>query len=73
MSRTKKVKSAGRFGAGIGTYARNRLNAVESLQRKKQTCPKCAKPGIKRVATGIWECSRCGAQLAAHAYLMQNS
>lgn len=70
MVKTKKVKSAGRFRAGYGTYLRNRLNAVESSQRKKQSCPKCNKLGVKRLAAGIWHCEKCGAQFASHAYVL---
>ncbi len=70
MVKTKKVKAAGKFGAGYGTYLRNRFNAVESLQRKKQTCPHCKKSGVKRIAAGIWYCERCGAQFAGHAYTL---
>ena len=47
MVKTKKVKAAGKFGAGYGTSLRNRFNAVDSLQRKKQNCPNCKKPGVK--------------------------
>lgn len=68
MVKTKKVKAAGRFGAGYGTYLRNRLNAVEVLQRKKQICPHCKKSGVKRQAAGIWHCEKCGVQFAGHAY-----
>jgi len=71
MVKTKKVKAAGRFGAGYGTYLRNRLNAVEVLQRKKQICPHCNKSGVKRLAAGIWECSKCGVQFAGHAYTLK--
>jgi large subunit ribosomal protein L37Ae len=70
MVKTKKVKAAGRFGAGYGTYLRNRLNAVESLQRVKQICPHCKKPGVKRLAAGIWNCEKCGVQFAGHAYIL---
>lgn len=68
MVKTKKVKAAGKFGAGYGTSLRNRFNAVDSLQRKKQNCPNCKKPGVKRMAAGVWHCERCGAQFAGHAY-----
>lgn len=70
MAKTKKVKSAGRFGAGYGTYLRNRLNAVEQLQRKRQSCPHCKKLGVKRMAAGIWHCDKCGVQFAGHAYAL---
>ncbi|MGV8142593.1 MAG: 50S ribosomal protein L37ae [Candidatus Pacearchaeota archaeon] len=70
MVKTKKVKAAGKFGAGYGTSLRNRFNAVDSLQRKKQMCPYCKKPGVKRLAAGIWNCERCEAQFAGHAYTL---
>lgn len=70
MIRTKKVKAAGKFGAGYGTSLRTRFNAVDSLQRKKQNCPHCKKPGVKRLAAGIWHCEHCGAQFAGHAYTL---
>ena len=68
MVKTKKVKAAGKFGAGYGTSLRNRFNAVDSLQRKKQNCPQCKKLGVKRMAAGGWHCERCGVQFDGHAY-----
>lgn len=70
--KTKKVKAAGRFGPGAGTQVRNRLNAVESLQRKKQVCPHCNKSGVKREAAGIWHCHKCGKRFAGHAYYLNS-
>ena len=67
-AKTKKVKAAGRFGAGYGTNVRNRLNAIENLQRKKQKCPYCEKLGVKRIAAGIWNCQKCGRKFTSHAY-----
>jgi len=71
-AKTKKVKSSGRFGAGYGTNIRKRLVAVESLQRKKQKCPYCKKLGVKRIATGIWNCQKCGRKFASHAYTLNS-
>lgn len=65
---TKKVKAAGRFGAGYGTNVRKMLNSVESIQRKKQVCPFCNKPGVKRSSMGIWTCGKCGKRFTGHAY-----
>jgi len=70
MARTKKVKSSGRLGAGFGTRVRTRLVAVESKQRKTQTCPFCNKPGVKRKSAGIWECKRCNKNFASGAYYL---
>jgi len=69
--RTKKVKSAGRFGARYGSYARGKITDIESKQRVKQTCPFCKKEKLKRLSKGIWECSRCKKKFAAHAYYLE--
>ncbi|MBI2628572.1 50S ribosomal protein L37ae [Candidatus Pacearchaeota archaeon] len=68
MPRTKKVKHAGRFGAGYGTNVRRKFVAVESKQRKKQICIFCKKPGVKRKSAGIWKCNKCGKTFAGNAY-----
>lgn len=66
-SKTKKIKAAGKFGAGYGTNVRKSFNAVESLQRKKQKSPFCN--GIaKRIAVGIWKCEKTGRIFAGPAY-----
>ncbi|HRZ85699.1 MAG TPA: 50S ribosomal protein L37ae [Candidatus Paceibacterota bacterium] len=68
MVRTKKVKSAGRFGAGYGTNVRRKFVAVEKKQRVKQTCPFCKKSVAKRKSAGIWYCKFCGKTFADGAY-----
>ena len=70
-TKTKKVKSAGRFGARYGRAVRDRVVNIESKQRLKQTCPYCGKVGIKRVASGIWECHRCDKKFANNAYYLE--
>ena len=69
MVRTRKVKSAGRFGARYGRSVRSKYTEIESLQRKKQQCIFCN--GIaKRVSKGIWECKKCSKRFASHAYYL---
>ena len=65
--KTKKIKAAGRFGAGYGATPRKKLAEVESKQRKKQTCPFC-KGWAKRQSKGIWLCQKCGKKFAGGAY-----
>lgn len=67
MSRTKKVKAAGRFSARYGKYVRGRITNIEAKQRKKQICPSC-KRTVKRVSKGIWQCKKCKKKFASHAY-----
>ena len=70
-SKLKKSKSAGRFGARYGKTVRARLVAVEVKQRKKQTCPFCKKPGLKRISKGIWKCSKCNKKFASDIYYLE--
>jgi len=72
MPRTKKVKAAGKYGAGYGTNVRRKFIAVESKQRKKQICPFCKSPKAKRKSAGIWACQKCGKTFAGHAYYLEN-
>ncbi len=64
--KTKKIKSAGRFGAGYGKI-KDKLIEVESKQRKKQECPFC-KGRAKRQAKAIWFCIKCGKKFAGPVY-----
>ena len=69
MVKTKKVRSAGRFGARYGRSVRTKIADIESLQRKKQQCIFCN--GVaKRASKGIWECKKCKKRFAAHAYYL---
>ena len=70
-SKSKKTKSAGRFGARYGKRIRSSLVSVESKQRIKQTCPFCKKTGAKRVSKGIWECGKCGKKFASRVYYLE--
>ena len=69
MSRTKKVKAAGRFGARYGRRVRVKIAELESVQRKKQSCIFCN--GVaKRLSKGIWLCNKCGKKFAHHTYFL---
>ena len=68
MGSTKKVKMAGRFGSRYGTKIRQRLVDVETIQRKKHKCPKCEQFKVKRLASGLFKCRKCGAKFTGGAY-----
>lgn len=70
MPKTKKVKSAGRFGAGYGIRIRKKLREVEDKQRKKQKCPFC-KARVKRLAKGIWQCKKCRKKFASDVFYIE--
>ncbi len=68
MGRTKKVGPSGRFGTRYGKGVKKRIVEIERVQKKKHVCPQCLKPGMKRVASGIWLCRKCGLKMAGKAY-----
>ena len=64
--KNKKIGSAGRFGAGYGRI-KQKLVAVEKIQRVRQECPFC-KGRAKRQARAIWLCSKCGKEFAGGTF-----
>jgi len=66
--KTKKVGSAGRFGARYGKKVREKVAEIEREMRKRHVCPVCDMPYVKRLASGIWVCKKCGAKFAGGAY-----
>ncbi|HJX51107.1 MAG TPA: 50S ribosomal protein L37ae [Candidatus Nanoarchaeia archaeon] len=68
-TKTKKVKSSGRFGARYGKTVKAKLVQVEIKQRKKQSCPFC-KRTAKRLSKGIWKCTRCNKKFASDVYYL---
>ncbi|MBU0636232.1 50S ribosomal protein L37ae [Candidatus Micrarchaeota archaeon] len=71
MSPTRKVKSAGRYGARYGIGIRRRLLKVESKQKKPHPCPYCDLKRLKRKAAGIFYCTKCKIEFAGGAYFPQ--
>ncbi len=69
-AKTKKIKAAGKFGAGYGVRVRNEYNAIEAIQRKRQTSPFHPKGRVKRIASGIWKCLKTGRIFAGNAYII---
>ena len=72
-AKSKKSKSAGRFGARYGKRTRAKVVNVEKKQRLKQKCLFCGKLGAKRISNGIWQCTRktCGKKFASNTYLVE--
>ena len=68
--KTKKIGHAGKFGVRYGKTIRERYNAVEVKQRKKQKCPFCTKLKVKRTAKGLWHCLACGKKFTGGAYYL---
>jgi len=70
-AKRKKIKAAGKFGAGYGTRSRKRYNKIESTQRRRQVSPFYAKARAKRIAAGIWKCMKTGKIFAGPAYTLE--
>ncbi len=64
----KTSSSTKRFGARYGKTVKDKVASIEKQQRTKYTCPYCSREQVRRVATGIWECKKCGAKFANKAY-----
>lgn len=63
-----KVGTAGRFGPRYGKKIRAKVAEIEKKQKARHACPKCNLPHVKRVASGIWKCGKCGTKFAGLAY-----
>ncbi len=68
MGKTKKAHRTGRFKARYGKSIRERVQKIEKKQAVHNICPNCAKPKVKRLAKGIFECKKCGFKFAGGAY-----
>lgn len=67
-AKTKKIKAAGKFGAGYGINVRKEYNVIEEGQRQRQVSPFHPKGRAKRIAAGIWKCLKTGKIFAGNAY-----
>jgi large subunit ribosomal protein L37Ae len=70
-AKKKKIGAAGKFGAGYGRNVRNRYNVIEASQRQSQPSPFHPKGRAKRIAAGIWKCTKTGKVFAGHAYYLK--
>lgn len=69
-TKSKKTKSAGRFGVRYGKKVRDKLVAVEEKHKKRQKCPFCGKLGVKRLSKGVWKCPKCKKKFASDTYYL---
>lgn len=65
---TKKVFTAGRFGARYGKKVKQKVIEVEKKQKGWHKCPYCSKKRVKRVSKGIWGCRSCNVKFTGRAY-----
>ena len=69
MRRTKKVGSTGWMGPRYGIRIRRRVLEMDRAQHHANTCPRCSTVTLWRVASGIYECQRCGVRVSSAAYV----
>ncbi len=67
--RTKKVGNTGWMGPRYGIRIRRRVLEIDRARLADAPCPKCATVTVARVASGVFECHRCGTRFASGAYL----
>lgn len=68
---TKKVGSAGRFGARYGKRLRQKIATLEKEQKQPQKCPYCHRLVVKRLSAGIWFCKKCDSKFTSKAYKVE--
>jgi large subunit ribosomal protein L37Ae len=69
--RTKKVGSTAWMGPRYGIRIRRRVLEIDRARSKDAACPRCSTVTLHRVASGIFECRRCGTRFASNAYVFQ--
>lgn len=67
--RTKKIGPTGWMGARYGIRIRRRVLDIDRARKRPAACPRCSTVTLRRVASGIFECRRCGTRYASNAYL----
>jgi large subunit ribosomal protein L37Ae len=67
--RTKKVGSTGWMGSRYGIRIRRRVLEIDRERRKAAPCPRCSTTTVHRVASGVYECRRCGTKFSSGAYV----
>jgi large subunit ribosomal protein L37Ae len=67
--RTKKVGNTGWMGPRYGIRIRRRVLDLDRSRKLDSACPRCSTVTVSRVASGVFECSRCGTKFASGAYL----
>jgi large subunit ribosomal protein L37Ae len=69
----RKTRSAGRFGTRYGVKNRKLVADIEEKMHADYACSKCGAIKIKRIATGIWKCTKCKATFTGGSYVPQTS
>jgi len=60
-----------RYGSRYGRTIRERVSKAEEQYKEKQSCPYCSYKTVKRLAAGIWQCSKCRSKFTSRAYQLR--
>jgi len=67
----RKTRSAGRFGPRYGVKNRKLVADIEEKMHADYACGSCGALKIKRIATGIWKCTKCETSFTGGSYVPQ--
>ena len=67
----RKTRSAGRFGTRYGVKNRKLVADIEEKMHADYACGKCGSIKMKRIATGIWKCTKCEVSFTGGSYVPQ--
>ncbi|GFO96530.1 50S ribosomal protein L37Ae [groundwater metagenome] len=67
----RKTRSAGRFGTRYGVKNRKLVADIEEKMHADYACSKCGAVKMKRIATGIWKCTKCEVTFTGGSYVPQ--
>ncbi len=71
MATLTKYASTKRYGTRYGRSVKERVGKVEQERQVSSLCPICRRTRMKRLAAGIWSCSKCNVKMAGGAYIVQ--
>ncbi len=68
MAKKTEYGSVKRLGARYGRTVRYKLGKIEAEQKKRHVSPFTNKKTVRRLASGIWYCTKTGRKFASKAY-----
>ncbi|MDP3104135.1 MAG: 50S ribosomal protein L37ae [Candidatus Methanoperedens sp.] len=69
----RKTRSAGRFGVRYGVKNRKLVADIEEKMHADYACSNCGALKLKRIATGIWKCTKCEVSFTGGSYIPQTA
>lgn len=67
-AKEKMYGSVRRFGPRYGRKIKYKISQIEAIYKGTHKCPYCNYTAVKRLAVGIWYCSKCNTKFTGKAY-----